>query len=451
MNVNHSNTAITESACKITDEICLPDTNLPRVVIIGGGFAGLALVEKLKHKEVQVVLFDKNNFHQFQPLFYQVATSALEPDSIVFPFRKQINGYKNVLFRLAEVEEIQPSTNTIITNKGSVHFDYLVLATGTTTNFFGMDNVESHSLGMKDIRDSLNIRHMMLQNLEQAAITCDDKERDALTNFVIVGGGPAGVEMAGALAEFCKYILPKDYPEYPASIMKIYLVEASSELLGAMSDKASAKTLKYLEKLGVEVLLNESVTDYDGIVVRTKSDKLILARNLIWTAGVKGQFPKGIDEKNVVRGNRLKTDSYLKVEGYENIFAIGDIAAIITEETPKGHPQVAQTAIQQGKYLGNSILNIINSKPIKYFKYKDKGSLATVGKRKAVADIGAFKFGGYFAWLLWSIVHLMSISGFRNRLMVGFNWAVSYFTYEKSNRLIIRNFKPTPTINNTKK
>ena len=211
MNANHLNNNTKESACKVTDEICLPDSNLPRVIIIGGGFAGLALVEKLKHKEVQVVLFDKNNFHQFQPLFYQVATSALEPDSIVFPFRKQISGYKNVLFRLAEVEEIQPSTNTIITNKGRVHFDYLVLATGTTTNFFGMDNVESHSLGMKNIRDSLNIRHMMLQNLEQAAITCDDKERDALTNFVIVGGGPAGVEMAGALAEFRKYILPKDY------------------------------------------------------------------------------------------------------------------------------------------------------------------------------------------------------------------------------------------------
>ncbi|WCO01299.1 NAD(P)/FAD-dependent oxidoreductase [Psychroserpens ponticola] len=439
-------------ACKISDTICLPDSKLPRVVIIGGGFAGLTLVEKLKHKEVQVILFDKNNFHQFQPLLYQVATSALEPDSIVFPFRKQINGYKNIVFRLAEVEEIQASSNTVVTNKGKVHYDYLVLATGTTTNFFGMDAVEQNSLGMKDIRDSLNIRHMMLQNLEQAAITCDDDERDALTNFVIVGGGPAGVEMAGALAEFCKYILPKDYPEYPASIMNIYLVEASGELLGAMSDKASVKTLKYLGNLGVEVLLNESVTDYDGREVRTKSDKLILARNLIWTAGVKGQFPKGIDEKYLVRGNRLKTDSYLKVEGYENIFAIGDIAAIITEETPKGHPQVAQTAIQQGKYLGNSILNIINNKPIKYFKYKDKGSLATVGKRKAVADIGTFKFGGYFAWLLWSIVHLMSISGFRNRLMVGFNWAVSYFTYEKSNRLIIRNFKkPATTSEESKK
>ena len=304
---------------------------------------------------------------------------------------------------------------------------------------------------MKDIRDSLNIRHMTLQNLEQAAITCDDNERDALTNFVIVGGGPAGVEMAGALAEFCKYILPKDYPEYPASIMKIYLVEASQELLGTMSDKASIKTLKYLKKLGVEVLLNESVTDYNGRTVTTKSGKEILARNLIWTAGVKGQFPKGIEEKHVVRGNRLKTDSYLKVEGYENIFAIGDIAAMITEDMPKGHPQVAQTAIQQGKYIGNSILNIIKDKSYKSFKYKDKGSLATVGKRRAVADLGKFKFAGYFAWLLWSIVHLMSISGFRNRLMVGFNWAVSYFTYEKSNRVIIRNFKSKSLVNKTEK
>ncbi len=442
MNVNHSNNNTEEFACKVTDEICLPDTELPRVVIVGGGFAGLALVEKLKHKEVQVVLFDKNNFHQFQPLFYQVATSALEPDSIVFPFRKQINGYKNVLFRLAEVEKIQPSTNTIITNKGSVHFDYLVLATGTTTNFFGMDNVESHSLGMKDIRDSLNIRHMMLQNLEQAAITCDDEERDALTNFVIVGGGPAGVEMAGALAEFRNYILPKDYPEYPSSIMNIYLIEAIDELLSTMSDKASSKTLKYLEDLNVKVLLNESVSDYDGSKVITNRDKTILTKNLIWTAGVKGQFPKGIDEKHVVKGNRLKTGSYLMVEGYKNIFAIGDIAAVITNETPKGHPQVAQTAIQQGKWLGDLLLKIIKNEAPKPFEYKDKGSLATVGKRKAVADLGKLKFAGYFAWLLWSIVHLLSISGFRNRLMVGFNWAVSYFTYEKSNRLIIRNFKP---------
>lgn len=424
---------------EISDTICLPASNWPRVVIIGGGFAGLALVEKLKHQKVQVVLFDRNNFHQFQPLLYQVATSALEADSIVFPFRKQIKGYKNVCFRLAEVEEIQSSSSSIITTKGIVHYDYLVLATGTTTNFYGMDKVESKSLGMKDIRDSLNIRHMMLQNLEEAAITCDDKEQDALTNFVIVGGGPAGVEMAGALAEFCKYILPKDYPEYPSSIMNIYLIEAIDELLSTMSDNASLKTLKYLEDLNVKVLLNESVSDYDGTQVTTQSGKTILAKNLIWTAGVKGQFPKGIDEKHVLRGNRIKINSYLKVEGHDNIYAIGDVAALISEDTPKGHPQVAQAAIQQGKYLGNSLLNTIKGQPFKPFKYTDKGALATVGKRKAVADLGRLKLGGYFAWVLWSIVHLISISGFRNRLMVGLNWAVSYFTYEKSNRLIISN------------
>jgi len=444
MKVDHSNNNIKESKHSIPDEICLPNSVLPRVVIVGGGFAGLSLVEKLKNKNVQVVLFDKNNFHQFQPLLYQVATCALQPDSIVFPFRKQIYGYKNVTFRLAEVEEINVSSNTLITNKGSIYYDYLVLATGTTTNFFGMDNVESHCLGMKDIRDSLNIRHMMLQNLEQAAITCDDEERDALTNFVIVGGGPAGVEMAGALAEFCKYILPKDYPEYPYSIMNIYLIEATANLLSTMSEKASSITLKYLKNLNVKTLLNEVVIDYDGTNVITKNGVNIMSKNLIWTAGVKGQFPQGIDEKHVVRGNRIKTNEYLKIDGYKNIYAIGDIASLISEDTPKVHPQVAQAAIQQGKYLGNLILNIINNKPVKSFKYKDKGSLATVGKRKAVADLGRFKFAGYFAWLLWSIVHLLSISGFKNKLMVGFNWAVSYFTYEKSNRVIIRTFKQVP-------
>ncbi len=424
------------------ETICLPKSTFPRVVIIGGGFAGLAIMEKLKNRPVQVVLIDKNNFYQFQPLFYQVATSGLEPDSIVFPFRKQIGRSKNIIFRLAEVVEIKTEENIVVTNKGTISYDFLVLATGSVTNFFGMENVEHNSLGMKDIRDSLNIRHMMLQNLEQAAITCDDKERDELTNFVIVGGGPAGVEMAGALAEFCKYILPKDYPEYPASIMKIYLLEAVDELLVTMSDNASSKTLSYLKALHVHVLLNESVVDYDGKVVKTKSGREIYARNLIWTAGVKGQLPNGIDDQAVTRGNRLKTNEHLLVEGYKNVFAIGDLAAQISKETPRGHPQVAQVAIQQGRFLAKTLMGIIEHKPLTTrFVYKDKGSLATVGKRRAVADLGKLKFSGYTAWLLWSLVHLMSISGFRNKLLVGMNWAISYFSYDKSNRLIIRNFK----------
>lgn len=421
--------------------ICLPDSKLPRVVIIGGGFAGLSLIKVLKNKDVQVVLLDKNNFHQFQPLLYQVATSGLEADSIAFPYRKQISGYKNVNFRLAEVQNINTQNKTIQTDKGSLIYDFLVIATGTTTNFFGNKKIEAHSLGLKNIQDSLNIRNMMLQNLEQASITCDKKEQDARTNFVIVGGGPAGVEMAGALAEFKKYILAKDYPEYPASIMHIYLVEGSGRLISAMSEKASTKALNYLEELDVKVFLNEIVTDYNEEIVTTKSGKKLVAKNLIWTAGVKGEVPKGINQKHIVRGNRLKTNKYLQVEDLNDVFALGDVAAVITENTPKGHPQVAQAAIQQGKTLAKNIISIINNKPLKPFIYKNKGSLATIGKHKAVADLGKLKFGGYFAWLIWSFVHLMSISGFKNKLLVGINWIISYFSYEKSNRIIIVNSK----------
>ncbi|MCF6364932.1 MAG: NAD(P)/FAD-dependent oxidoreductase [Bacteroidales bacterium] len=428
-------------SCNKAGLIYLSKSKLPRIVIIGGGFAGLSLIESLKNANVQVVLIDKNNYHQFQPLLYQVATSGLEPDNVAFPFRKQISKYKNVTFRLAEVEEVNTELKTIYTDKGMLQYDYLVLATGTTTNFFEMKNVEKNSLGMKSILDSLNIRHMMLQNLEQATITCNKTERDTLTNFVIVGGGPAGVEMAGALAEFKKYILPKDYPEYPPSIMNIYLIEGSDRLISAMSEKASVKTLYYLKELNVKVLFNEIVTDYNGEVIITKSGKEILAKNLIWTAGVKGQLPKGIDEKHIVAGNRLKTDQYLQVEKINNVFATGDVAAVISKETPKGHPQVAQAAIQQGKIAAVNIVNRLNNKKLIPFNYKDKGSLATVGKRRAVADLGKLKFGGYIAWLLWSFVHLMSISGFRNKLLVGINWAVSYFSYEKSNRIIIRKYK----------
>ncbi len=428
--------------CVMDEQVCLPDNELPRVVVVGGGFAGLALVKALKSLEVQVVLIDRNNFHQFQPLFYQVATSSLEPDSIVFPFRKQLIGHRNVIFRYAEVQEIQASKSRLITDKGIINYDYLVMATGTKTNFFGLMEIEAFGLGMKSIQDSLNIRHMMIQNLEQAAITCDDMERDTLTNFVIVGGGPAGVEMAGALAEFRKYILPKDYPEYNADIMDIYLLEAADKLLGAMSEKASKESFRYLTRMGVKVMFNEAVEHYDGSVVSTGAGTTLQARNLIWTAGVEGALPKGVRKDSLVRGNRLRVNETLNVHGYSNVFAIGDIASMATEDSPRGHPQVAQVALQQGKYLGKVIKHVISGKTYeKPFRYKDKGSLATIGKRRAVADLGKFRFAGYLAWVLWSVVHLFSISGFRNRLMVGVNWAWSYMTFDKGNRLIIRQFE----------
>ena len=437
-NISETNS---ETYLSSLNPINIPDSNYKRVVVIGGGFAGLKFVKELKDKELQVVLIDKNNFHQFQPLLYQVATSGLEPDRIVFPLRKQIAGFKNVSYRLAEVLKIETSTNTVFTDKGWLNYDYLVLATGTTTNFFGMQSVENHSLGLKNIRDSLNIRHMMLQNLEKAAISKNEAEREALTNFIIVGGGPAGIEMAGALAEFCKYILPKNYPEYPSSIMKIYLLEAADSILSVMSKNASNKALTYLKSLNVHVLLNEAVISYENNVVKTKSGNEFNACNLIWAAGVKGQYPEGIDKQHIVRGNRIKTNENLKVEGYSNVYAIGDIAAVITDKTPKGHPQVAQPAIQQGNYLAKTLLKTIKNEPIEPFVYKDKGSLATIGKRKAVADIGNLKFSGIAAWLLWSLVHLFSISGFKNKLLVGINWGISYFNHDKSNQLIIRNFK----------
>jgi len=427
--------------CRIGDEICLPDSSLPRVVVIGGGFAGISLVKKLKNKPVQIVVLDKNNFHQFQPLLYQVATSGIEPDSIVFPLRKLFNGYKNVFFRMAMVNEIQSESNTIITDIGTVEYDHLVIATGSTTNFFGLQDVQQHSVGMKTIQEALDIRSLILQNLEKAVVTCDEAERNALTNFAIVGGGPAGVETAGAMAEFKKYILPKDYPELDASMMSIYLIEAEDELLNAMSDKSSENALKFLNKLGVDIRLNTSVQSYDGLNIKTDKAVLLQAKTMIWTAGVKGNVPTGINKENIARGNRILVDDYCSIKGYKNIYAVGDIAAIVSDHYPSGHPMVAQVAIQQGKQLANNILLQLQGKERKKFSYKDKGSLATIGKRKAVADIGKLRFGGYIAWLLWSVVHLLSISGFRNKLLVGLNWAWSYFTYDKGNRLIIRKFR----------
>ncbi len=420
--------------------IYIPASSLPRIVIVGAGFAGIYLAKALKKAPFQVVMLDRNNFHQFQPLFYQVATSGLEPDSIVFPIRKIFRGFRNFVFRMASVERISPQDRLLHTDIGSLSYDYLVLATGSTNNFYGLQDVEQYGIGLKSIRDSLNIRSNVLQNIEKAVQANDDESRKKNTTVVIVGGGPAGVEMAGAIAEFRRYIFEKDYPELTQFPIRIHLIEAGSKLLAAMTEKSSIDTLKDLERLGVQVHLDTAVTSYDGTYVEMSNGEKVLSASLVWTAGVKGQFPKGIDPEHVVRGNRLKVNRFNQLVTDEHIFALGDVAYMETEAYPTGHPMVAPTAIQHAEHLAKNLVK--ESSQWKPFVYFDKGSLATIGKKRAVADLGKFHFRGFFAWIIWSTVHLMSISGFKNKLRVGLNWLNSYFSYDKGNRLIIRRYKP---------
>jgi NADH dehydrogenase len=414
--------------------------------VIGAGFAGINLIKKLRNKQVQLVLLDKNNFHQFQPLLYQVAIAGLEPDSIVTPIRKLFQGYRNLIYRLAEVDRVDPHSRRVYTDIGWVQYDYLVIATGSVTNYFGLEDVARNSVGLKDIRDALDIRSWVLQNLEAAAITCDQNEKEALTNFVIVGGGPAGVELAGALSEFRRYLLRKDYPEIAEEWMKVYLVEATDRLLGTMPEAASDHAFRTLSQLEVEIRLNTTVQGYTGSEVLLADNQTLLAKTLIWTAGVKGAAPEGLAPESSTKGRRIKVDLFNQVEGCRNVFAIGDIAAMIDERWPQGHPMVAQVAIQQGKLLAENLLHLIRHGTFKKeFQYRDKGSMATIGKRNAVAEFGGSTWKGKLAWLLWSTVHLFSITGFKNRLMVGINWIIRYLNYEKANRLIIREFKPQQT------
>lgn len=420
----------------------IPRTSYPRIVIIGGGFAGISLAKKLSKQEVQVVLLDKHNYHTFQPLLYQVSTGGLEPDSIAYPIRKILKDFPNFHFRLAHVSEIDTTNNKVITNIGDLKFDYLVLASGSKTNYFGNKGLKAHSMAMKTIPQSLNLRSLILENFEEALLTSNLHERNALMNFVIVGGGPTGVELAGALAEIKKGILPKDYPDLDTRLAQIHIIQSSDCILKGMSEKASQKAEDFLEKLGVHVWKNIKVTDYDGKIVTTNTDITFETATLIWAAGVMGATIKGLDSSDLItRSNRVLVNEFNQVKGFDTIFAIGDIACLVNEDYPEGLPMMAQPAIQQGKQLGENMLRLIEQKPMKPFVYKDKGVMATIGRNKAVVDLKHYKFQGVFAWFVWMYVHLFFLIGFRNRVVVFVNWVYNYIRFDREARLIIRPFK----------
>lgn len=415
----------------------VPDTSMPRVVVIGCGFAGLNFVKKLKNKPFQVVMIDKHNYHTFQPLLYQVSTAGLEPDSIAHPIRHIFKNYPNFFFRLASAESIDPRKSVLHTNIGDIEYDHLVIATGSETNYFGMKNLEKYAIPMKTVPEALNLRSIILQNFEAASLTSDLNERERLMNFVIIGAGPTGVELAGALAELKSHVLPNDYPDLDFRRMSIHLLEMQNQVLPPMSPKASKHSLKYLEDMGVNVWLGTSVKDYDGSTVFTNK-KDLPAYNLVWAAGVKGTIIPGLEEGKDFEKGRYLVNTYNQVGQYENIYAIGDVAAMITEENPKGHPMLAQVAIQQGENLAKNLWYWKRNMKANEFDYNDLGTMATIGRNKAVADIGKLRFHGFTGWLLWMLVHLRSLVGFRNRIVVLLNWLINYFSYDKKIRLIIR-------------
>ena len=423
----------------ITTRTRIADLGKPRVIVIGGGFGGVEVVKALRKEKVQVVLFDKYNHHTFQPLLYQVATSGLETNSIVFPFRKLFGRQADFFFRLADVKKVIPEENCIETSIGSISYDYLVVATGAVTNFYGMKEVEENASFMKNIVDATKLRNKIIRNFEFALLTEDAEVMNSLMDFVIVGGGPTGVELAGALTELKRNVFPKDYPELDMRQMDIYLVQAGDRLLDGMSKQAGDKAHEFLTKMGVKVLLNTAVKGYDGHEVLLSTGEKLMSRSLIWAAGVKGSPIQGLPPESIGRGNRILTDEFSRVKGYKNIFAIGDVALMEGDvKFPQGHPQMAPPSQQQGKLVARNIGNLIRKRELKPFRYLDMGSMATVGRNKAVCDMrGGIRFQGIFAWYVWMFVHLMSIIGFKNKVLTLFSWMISYFTYDRSNRLII--------------
>lgn len=409
-----------------------------KIVIIGAGFGGIAIAKKLAHKKVDILIIDKNNHHTFQPLLYQVATGGLEPDSIAYPIRRILRGKKNVSFRMAEVTQINASDNSLDTDIGKIHYDYLVVATGSTNNFFNFTPIKETLLPLKQITDALDIRSFLMQNLEQALVVNSNQEE--LVNVVIIGGGPAGIELAGALAEMRKKVLPKDFPEFDFKKMHIYLFEAAGELLSAMSDKSSSFSLKYLKELGVEVMLNAKVKDYTEGTIYLEDGTTFKSDTVIWTAGVKGAAPEGLDKDILGVGNRILVNEFNQVITTKNIFAIGDVAAKIDETNPKGLPMLAQVAIQQGNHLSKNLILLLENKPMLPFTYHNKGTMATIGRNKAVVDLPNWKFQGRLAWFVWMFIHLVSLVGFRNKLVTLIGWAHNYLNYDRPLGLIIRKY-----------
>jgi NADH dehydrogenase len=408
----------------------------PHIVILGAGFAGLQLARRLLNKNVEITLIDQYNFHQFQPLLYQVATGRLEPSSVSFPLRKVFQKKQNVHVRLAKISSIDTALKQVITDVAVFSYDYLVIATGCTTNYFGNKNIEQFAFPMKSTNEAIALRNRILLNFEDA-LSATEENLPAIMNIVVVGGGPTGVELSGSLAELKSNILPQDYPDMDFSKLNVYLLESSPATLSPMSKASQQKSQQYLESMGVLVHTSTHVKDYDGKNVTLDDGQTIPTHTLIWAAGVTGNVPPGISADKLVRGNRIKVDAYNRVEGYDGVFAIGDISYMETKNFPKGHPQLANVAIAQAKNLVKNIENILKHKALSAFQYTSPGTMATVGKRKAVVDLPFISFQGRLAWFVWMFLHLMLIVSVKNRLIIFINWAISYFTNDTTLRLIL--------------
>ncbi|MBZ0166283.1 MAG: NAD(P)/FAD-dependent oxidoreductase [Candidatus Omnitrophica bacterium] len=449
--IKHNNGEYHEACtCKKNkSSVNLPVTSQPRIVIIGGGFGGLELARRLKGLDAQVVLLDKNNYHTFQPLLYQVATAALEPQSIACPFREIFRHQKNFFFRMAEVRHITLEHRHIETSIGMIDYDYLVLASGSGTNFFGLNDVAQHAVDMKSVTEAIGLRHLILENFEQALLTNDLEYRESLMNFVIVGAGPTGVELAGALGELKNYILPQDYPELDLERMQIHLVDMEDRVFKSLSKRASFLANRALKKFDVNVWLNTKVESYDGKTLKLSDGKQLHSKAVIWAAGVKGKGLPGLDPKHLVSNSRIKVDPFNRIEGHDNIFVIGDVAAMISDECPKGHPMLAPVAIQQAKNLSANFRRMLKNEELNPFRYKDYGVMATIGRNRAVVDLKWIQFNGSLAWLTWVFFHIMSLVGFRNRVVTFINWLWNYISYDRAVRLIIKPIKNQYTENDS--